>query len=565
MAEIKQIAISDIGVVDRLRPIDEEHAKAIYVSVQEIGLINPITVRWTPAAKTGKYTLVAGGHRLRACELCAFETISAIVVEADKDEAQLIEIQENFFRNDLSVIDRSLFGERLREMWEDRSGLAINSAGGRPPKNRANLAQFFDESLSDFVTKRLGISKSGAKRLNRIANNLHPRLREQLRSTKWADNGSRLLSLSRMERDQQAITADHMASGLDLDAALKLVLPEKGRMKTPEWQENHLVEHLDRMPEELRNAALDRYGYIRKPVESLNTKLPEIRPVTPPGNVSPLRDMLRDPYARLSRKLTYEQVMKLKAQYEEEARELERYRKGVQANIEEQEKARQETFAAERERAEAKKARAMLKRTGTYKDLPAREKEMLAELDSSLQQALDDSMGRRHADLVRACHALDGARQVAMADVLYRGCDKGLAKEYAALLLADQRAKPRGAGRREVTMPLLVARKGPEKGILPHLWKRVKAMRGVLGMQTGFLKALTPERQSFVCDLLNRNISEDHILLYARKLSSGEGNRRKFRDAVITGDIAPEEIPEWLNQIDFEPPSKPVERYFERT
>lgn len=370
MAEIKQITISDIGVVDRLRPIDEEHAKAIYVSVQEIGLINPITVRWTPAAKTGKYTLVAGGHRLRACALCAFETVSAIVVEADKDEAQLIEIQENFFRNDLSVIDRSLFGERLREMWEDRSGLAINSAGGRPAKNRANLAQFFDESLSDFVTKRLGISKSGAKRLNRIANNLHPRLREQLRGTKWADNGSRLLSLSRMKHEQQADTAAHMASGLDLDAALKLVRPEKGRMKTPEWQESHLIEHLDRMPEELRSAALDRYGYIRKPVESLSITLPEVRAVPAPGNNSPLWESVRHPMGLVCH-ATYAQSETAKAEHEAEIESAKKFAEWAEMKarlINEAE--RENRVEYERQKAKEKAKRSRKPKRGRPADTP---------------------------------------------------------------------------------------------------------------------------------------------------------------------------------------------------
>lgn len=581
MAEIKQIAISDIGVVDRLRPIDEEHAKAIAISVREIGLMNAITVRWTPAAKTGKYTLVAGGHRLRACQLCGLETINAVVMQIDRIDAQIYEIEENFFRNDLSVIDRSLFAERIREIWEEKSGKISLNGRGRPKKG-PSLDLFFHETLSDFVTKRLGISKSAAKRLNRIANNLHPRLRERLRSTKWADNESMLLKLTSMPMDEQAGVFGALEVEPNLDVALKIIRPDKGRQDRKTWNKERFMSAWRLMSEADRQEALEAIGAVMKPLpegfqirpERLKgakpldpwpVDLPEVLAVPAPGNHSPLWDMLRDPYARLSPRLTYEQVMKAKARYEDEERELERFLKGVQANIEEQEKARQAEFAAERQRAKEKAARALRKKTGASIMLPDREKEMLAGLDGSLQQALGDCGGDRRADLIRACHALDGTRQEAMTSVLYHGCDKDLAREYAEALLADQRAKPRGAGKREVAIPLLVARKGLEKGILPQLWGRIKrkGLAGTLKFYRRVLKELTPERQSFVCDLMDNQVPEDHIILFARKLSSNSGIRMKFKTDLLVGDISPEEIPAWLDKIDFEGLLKPMGRELE--
>ncbi len=66
MATLKSIAISSILVGERARPVDEDHALALAASMADRGLINPITVRPTPAANGGRtpYTLVAGGHRL---------------------------------------------------------------------------------------------------------------------------------------------------------------------------------------------------------------------------------------------------------------------------------------------------------------------------------------------------------------------------------------------------------------------------------------------------------------------------------------------------------------------
>lgn len=62
MAEFKSISVSEIVVPDRIRPVDEDQAQAIASSIASDGLLNPITVRHTPNAKGGKYTLVAGAQ-----------------------------------------------------------------------------------------------------------------------------------------------------------------------------------------------------------------------------------------------------------------------------------------------------------------------------------------------------------------------------------------------------------------------------------------------------------------------------------------------------------------------
>lgn len=229
MAEFKRISINQIAVPDRLRAVEEEHALAIAQSIVEHGLLNPITVRSTPAAGKGQtpYTLVAGAHRLRAFEINDEVEIEALVIEADKDEAQLVEIVENIFRNELSVMDRAVFVQSYRDVWEAKYGKV---EAGRPG-NRANLSQLFaDEtekgSFSEHVADRMGLSKRSVERLNKIAQNLTPKLREKLRGTPFADNQSMLLNLSKRAPTEQA----KIASGLDkadLPAVLTALEPPK--------------------------------------------------------------------------------------------------------------------------------------------------------------------------------------------------------------------------------------------------------------------------------------------------------------------------------------------------
>ncbi len=218
MSDFKVISIKDIFVPERLRAVEEEHAIAIAQSIVEHGLINPITVRKTPAQKGGKFTMVAGAHRLRAFEINDEDEIEALVVEADATESQLIEITENLFRNDLSVIDRAVFVQSYRDVWEGKYG---KIEPGRPG-NRCNLPQLLaDEAerggFSNHVATRMGVSKDTVKRLNVIAQNLIPSLREHLRGRPEADNQSVLLKLAKEEPKRQQEIANGLSAGATMD------------------------------------------------------------------------------------------------------------------------------------------------------------------------------------------------------------------------------------------------------------------------------------------------------------------------------------------------------------
>jgi len=230
MTTMKTIAVTDILVPERLRAVEDDHALAIQASIVEHGLLNPITVRATPAAER-PYTLVAGAHRLRAVELLDDgEGIDAIVVKGDRDEAILIEIAENLFRNDLSVLDRAVFVQTYRDVWERKYG-AIGP--GNPEfSNRANLAQLIeDEAAAGFsahVADRMGVSPRAVKRLNQIAQNLPKSVREAVRGTPIADNQSQLLSLAKLPPDvrRKAGTAVKKTGG-DFKAAMAALMPRE--------------------------------------------------------------------------------------------------------------------------------------------------------------------------------------------------------------------------------------------------------------------------------------------------------------------------------------------------
>lgn len=197
----RPIKIDDIFVPERIRPVNEEQAKVIAASIEGDGLLNPITVRHTPNAKGANYTLVAGAHRLRAIELCGKKEVDAIVVKADKTAAQILEVSENLYRNELSVIERAAFVKKLRDLYEQENG-KITRGGDQRAKAQVDPL-FFGKGFSDYISDRLGLSPAAAKRLNKISQNLNPVLRDALRKTPIADNQAQLLKLVKLENTEQ--------------------------------------------------------------------------------------------------------------------------------------------------------------------------------------------------------------------------------------------------------------------------------------------------------------------------------------------------------------------------
>lgn len=222
MAEFIRAKISEIHIGERARPIDEDHAQAIGASMAERGQISPIMVRRTPAANKGKtpLTLVAGGHRTRGATIIGWDELDAIVVSADAVEAQLLELSENLFRNELSQLDRAIFVAKYRELWEEQRG-KIQRGGDRRSKDQDDpLIPASGRELSLRVQERLGFSEASYKRVTSIATKLHPSLRAALRGTGAEDDQSLLLKLAKKGPTEQA----GIAKALQTEPNIKKVM-----------------------------------------------------------------------------------------------------------------------------------------------------------------------------------------------------------------------------------------------------------------------------------------------------------------------------------------------------
>lgn len=120
------------------RPLITADVDRLAASIKDVGLIQPITVRSivtiNGVAEQG-FQIVAGHHRVAAARALGWAEIDAIVVEAAGHlDAELIEIDENLCRSELTVAQRSHYTKRRKEIWEALQPVEIQVAQVEPPE-----------------------------------------------------------------------------------------------------------------------------------------------------------------------------------------------------------------------------------------------------------------------------------------------------------------------------------------------------------------------------------------------------------------------------------------------
>jgi len=97
-AKLKKIYDIPISEIDDFpnhpyRVNDDEDMDRLVESIKERGIITPATVR---QKEDGRYELISGHRRKRACEKAGIETLPCDVVEMSKDEAIVLMVESNY-------------------------------------------------------------------------------------------------------------------------------------------------------------------------------------------------------------------------------------------------------------------------------------------------------------------------------------------------------------------------------------------------------------------------------------------------------------------------------------
>ena len=130
---------------------DDEDMMQLVESVKERGVITPATVR---QKEDGRYELVSGHRRKRACELAGFETLRSEIVDLNRDEATILMVESNFQRSEILPSEEA-FAYKMRLEALSRQGkrtdLTSNPLGRK--SDGKETAQIIGEQSGDSQTQ----------------------------------------------------------------------------------------------------------------------------------------------------------------------------------------------------------------------------------------------------------------------------------------------------------------------------------------------------------------------------------------------------------------------------
>ena len=112
---------------------DQAALEELAASIKTLGLIQPITLRKLPQ---GRYQIISGERRFRACRLIGMASVPAYVREADDQGMLEMAIVENLQRSDLGPIELAVSYQRLL----DECQLTQEQLAERVSKGRATVA-----------------------------------------------------------------------------------------------------------------------------------------------------------------------------------------------------------------------------------------------------------------------------------------------------------------------------------------------------------------------------------------------------------------------------------------
>lgn len=134
---INEIPISDIDANPNQprREFDAAALKELADSIQQIGIIQPITLRQLPG---GRYQIVAGERRWRASQLAGLSTIPAYIRTIADENVMEMALVENIQREDLNDIEIALAYQHLLE----GEGMTQDKVAKRVGKSRTAVANY---------------------------------------------------------------------------------------------------------------------------------------------------------------------------------------------------------------------------------------------------------------------------------------------------------------------------------------------------------------------------------------------------------------------------------------
>lgn len=161
LSKIRDIPISEIDEFPDhpFKVLMDEDMEQLVESIKRNGVMTPATVR---IKEDGRYELISGHRRKKACELAGLETLKCEVKELTRDEAIIVMVESNLQRSVILPSEKA-FAYKMRLE-------AMKRQAGRPTKENyspvGNNSEF--ATSSDELAEKVGESKNQIFRYIRL-------------------------------------------------------------------------------------------------------------------------------------------------------------------------------------------------------------------------------------------------------------------------------------------------------------------------------------------------------------------------------------------------------------
>ncbi|MBR4099627.1 MAG: ParB/RepB/Spo0J family partition protein [Clostridia bacterium] len=142
------------------KDFDEEALSELANSIAEHGLIQPIVVK---PETNGRYSIIAGERRWRACRMAELYQVPVIIKDADEQELMELALIENLQREDLNAVEEALGYRSLIDSF----GLTQEQVAKRIGKSRTavtNALRLLNLTEEELQALRVGAITAGHAR-----------------------------------------------------------------------------------------------------------------------------------------------------------------------------------------------------------------------------------------------------------------------------------------------------------------------------------------------------------------------------------------------------------------
>ena len=251
-----EIPIKDIKRPTSTRKINQAVVNSLVESFQQAGQISPIVVKEDRVMRgmlEPGFLLISGNHRLTAAEQLGWETIRAEVMSIDANHVhlELIEVDENLCRAELSPAEKAQALKKRKILWEslkEQGAAGGNLISTSLTDGRASGPQH-QPGFAASTAEVTGMSKQAINEYIRIADALGDVL-DDIQGTDL-DSKPKLMELARLGYEARTAMIDAVAA----TSASKAITGTIGREKhdtPPEKQVQKFLTQFHRLPEDIQ-------------------------------------------------------------------------------------------------------------------------------------------------------------------------------------------------------------------------------------------------------------------------------------------------------------------------